>query len=133
MNTADRHLCFEFLMKVTNRSKEEAQQFMFTLPKSDRARLLRDAKEWKASGSPVRDTAASVLVPPASVSPPEAPETPSDASHQPRKKPKKVLFSLLMPPSELEALRSLSDETGETVSFHIRQAIRLYLKEVNND
>jgi predicted DNA-binding protein len=38
-----------------------------------------------------------------------------------------------MPPSELEALRSLSDETGEAVSFHIRQAIRLYLKEVNND
>lgn len=121
-------------MKVTNRSKEEAQHFVFTLPKPDRARLLRDAKEWKANGSPVRDTAASVVAPPASVSLPDAPEkAPSNASHQPRKKPKKVLFSLLMPPSELEALRSLSDETGETVSFHIRQAIRLYLKEVKND
>ena len=106
---------------------------MFTLPKPDRARLLKDAREWKASGSPVRDTAASVVAPLASVSLPEASEnTPSDVSRQPRKKTKKVLFSLLMPPSELEALRSLSDETGETVSFHIRQAIRLYLKEVTN-
>lgn len=131
MNTTDRHLCFEFLMKVTNRSKEEAMQFMFTLPKPDRARLLRDAKEWRAKGSPVRETKASAVTPPVPVSLPESLErAPSDAPHQPRKKPKKVLFSLLMPPSELEALRALSDETGETVSFHIRQAIRRYLKEV---
>lgn len=117
-------------MKVTNRSKEEAQQFMFTLPKPDRSRLLSDAKEWKSTGSPVRHAAASLATPPASVSLPETPSAaPSNQSQKPRKNPKKTLFSLLMPPSELEALRGLSDETGETVSFHIRQAIRRYLKE----
>ncbi|PKM27857.1 hypothetical protein [Stutzerimonas chloritidismutans] len=129
MNISDRNLCFEFLMRVTNRTKEEAQQFLFTLGKPARAGLLKDAKEWKSMGYPVRGAGA-VTAP---VTDPERVfETPArstpDVEGPARKKAKKVLFSLLLPPAELEALRTLSDETGETVSSHVRQAIRTYLK-----
>lgn len=129
MNTKDRNLCFEFLMKVTHRSREEAQQLVFTLGKPARARLLNDAKEWKAMGLPVHRADAEIAALPDTedLSKPPAESAP-DVETPVRKKAKKVLFSLLLPPAELDALRILSDETGETVSSHVRQAIRNYLK-----
>jgi len=40
---------------------------------------------------------------------------------------KKVPYSLLLPPSMLDALRSLSERDGSSVSHHIRAAIKSYL------
>lgn len=43
------------------------------------------------------------------------------------KKPKKVPYTLLLTPSDLESLKAISETDGETVSSHIRAAIRSYL------
>lgn len=136
MKLADRQLCFDFLMKVTRRSKEEAQQFLFTLGKIERARLLDNAMEWRAMGRPEREERQDVqeVADSHQVSTSLADEDKAPAARSPaRKKEKKVLFSLLLPPAELEALRALSDESGETVSFHVRQAIRSYLRGLSNE
>lgn len=127
MKLADRHLCFDFLIKVTGRSREEAQQFFFTCGKVDRARLLNDATDWRLTGSPVRDSVSQVE---AIVGEPESPEPLAvDVVKSGRPaKVKKVMYSILLPPPDLEALKDLANEDGETVSFHIRQAIRAYLR-----
>jgi hypothetical protein len=38
-------------------------------------------------------------------------------------------YSVLLPVDDLAALQALSQEQGESVSFHIREAIRRYLKD----
>lgn len=43
-------------------------------------------------------------------------------------RPKKVPYTLLLPPAMLEGLKALSDADGAPVSHHIRQAIKGYLK-----
>lgn len=40
---------------------------------------------------------------------------------------KKVPYTLLLPPEQLEALKVFADRDDSSVSHHIRQAIRLYL------
>jgi hypothetical protein len=45
-------------------------------------------------------------------------------------KAKKVPYTLLLPPEQLEALRALSERDDSSVSHHIRQAIRTYLRGV---
>lgn len=127
MKLADRHLCFDFLIKVTGRSRGEAQQFFFTRGKADRARLLNDATDWRLASSPVRDPVSLMEV---TSSEPESPEplvVDVLKSGRPAKA-KKVMYSILLPPPDLEALKDLANEDGETVSFHIRQAIRAYLR-----
>lgn len=41
---------------------------------------------------------------------------------------KKVPYTLLLPPEQLEGLRSLAERDDTSVSHHIRQAIRGYLR-----
>lgn len=43
-------------------------------------------------------------------------------------RPKKVPYTLLMLPEQLEGLKALSDQDGASVSHHIRQAVRQYLR-----
>ncbi|EWC39361.1 ribbon-helix-helix protein, CopG family [Stutzerimonas stutzeri] len=43
------------------------------------------------------------------------------------------MFSILLPPADLESLRGLADETGETVAYHVREAIRRYLRASKRD
>lgn len=43
-------------------------------------------------------------------------------------KAKKVPYTLLMPPDQLEALRNLAEKDDTSVSHHIRQAVRSYLR-----
>lgn len=43
-------------------------------------------------------------------------------------KAKKVPYTLLLPPEQLDALRSLAERDDSSVSHHIRQAIRGYLR-----
>lgn len=57
--------------------------------------------------------------------PPELPETPPEAPQRAKKTP----YTLLLPPEQLAALRALSEDDGASVSHHIRQAIRLYLRK----
>jgi len=55
-----------------------------------------------------------------SVAPPGRPSGDSKA--------KKVPYTLLLPPEQLSALRALSERDDTSVSHHIRQAIRSYLR-----
>ena len=43
-------------------------------------------------------------------------------------KAKKVPYTLLLPPEQLDALRALAERDDSSVSHHIRQAIRAYLR-----
>lgn len=43
-------------------------------------------------------------------------------------KPKKTPYTLLMLPEQLDALKVIAARDGSSVSHHIRQAIRAYLK-----
>jgi len=53
-------------------------------------------------------------------------KTPAKASGS-DSKAKKVPYTFLIPPSQLEALNALSEQSDLPVSHHIRQAIRAYL------
>lgn len=44
------------------------------------------------------------------------------------KRLKKVPYTLLMHPEHLEALKAIADQDASSVSHHIRQAIRSYLR-----
>lgn len=50
------------------------------------------------------------------------------AGASPPAKAKKVPYTVLLQPEQLEALKAISDRDGAPVSHHIRQAIRLYLR-----
>jgi hypothetical protein len=53
---------------------------------------------------------------------------PRQVAPKPTAKAKKVMFSILLPPADLEAMRRIADESGETVAYHVRTAIKRYLK-----
>jgi len=46
-----------------------------------------------------------------------------------RSKSKKVPYTLLLPPEQLAALKAVSEADDSSVSHHIRQAIRAYLRK----
>jgi len=48
---------------------------------------------------------------------------------EPRSKSKKVPYTLLLPPEQLAALKAVSEADDSSVSHHIRQAIRAYLRK----
>lgn len=50
------------------------------------------------------------------------------APPKPKSRAKKVPYTLLLPPEQLDALRAISDADDSSVSHHIRQAIRIYLR-----
>ncbi|MDF1653144.1 ribbon-helix-helix domain-containing protein, partial [Pseudomonas aeruginosa] len=52
----------------------------------------------------------------------------SAASDVYKRQAKKVPYTLLMPPDQLEALRNLAEKDDTSVSHHIRQAVRAYLR-----
>jgi len=149
MNSDDRRLCLDFLVKVAGRSKGDAKRYFGTLGAEKIDRLLRHSAEWKLLGAPTRESgwvsldsgyrAVDGVSTPIHQDEPlgllAAPDEPENVSAIPLKvktarpaKQKKIMFSILLPPSDLEALRALSDTTGETVAFHIRTAIKRYLK-----
>ena len=57
----------------------------------------------------------------------KTPVTPLEAPLK-AERPKKVPYTLLMLPEQLEGLKALSDQDGASVSHHIRQAVRQYLR-----
>jgi len=149
MNSDDRRLCLDFLVKVAGRSKGDAKRYFGTLGPEKIDRLLRHSTEWKLLGSPARESgwvsldsgygAVDGVSKPIHQDKPlgalAAADEPEDVSSLPLSektarpaRQKKTMFSILLPPSDLEALRALSDATGETVAFHIRTAIKRYLK-----
>lgn len=58
----------------------------------------------------------------------DLPSTPPLSPPEPLPKSKKVPYTLLLPPEQLEALKMRSEADDSSVSHHIRQAIRLYLR-----
>lgn len=139
MNSKDRSLCINFLLKVAHRSNADAKRLVRTLGPGESALLLEHAREWKASGYPVKGVDGSWH----SVTPPEplpavnsvSEATPLEHVKNPppegspvASKQKKVMYSILLPPSDLESMRAISDSTGEAVAFHVRSAIRRYIK-----
>lgn len=137
MNSKDRALCLRFLVEVTGRSNADAKRYVRHLGELHLSRLLENASDWKALGFPVRVIDGSWVMsdavnplPTSAMPQPSAvvAPVPVSAPQVRSSKQKKVMYSILLPPSDLEALRALSDETGEAVAFHVRSAIRLYLK-----
>lgn len=144
MNSRDRRLCIHFLSTVTGRSNGDAKRFLANLDAVNEAFVLERVKEWKSLGCPVRGIdgnwqhaleadlfaaqPASLAPLPAQVSVETVVTKPPVELSPARPKQKKVMYSILLPPSDLEALRALSDETGEAVAYHVRTAIKRYLK-----
>lgn len=133
MKSNDRRLCYEYLIRACRRSKSSAKIYFESLGEARRCLLLERATEWVSEGSPTLEERVREFA--SSRSSPEAisgvasvlPSPPGPASSKGRAK--KTLFSLMLPPEDLEQLRSLSEQTGEAVAYHVREAIRRYLKE----
>lgn len=131
MPDADRRLCLDYLVFI-GATRGQAKQNYAILTLEGRRSLLVEAKSWADRGRapvgpggidlPHADHAPASLAP--SNSAPEA----APAPLKPAARSKKVMFSILLPPADLEALRRLSDQTGETMAYHVRSAIRRYLK-----
>lgn len=116
MNSKDRRELVELLRKHEGLSKQAALRAVSeSAPDSLEAALVKlRMVDLESSGQLV------LPVPAPSVAAAEA------GSLQSR--PKKVPYTLLLPPAMLEALKALSDDDGAPVSHHIRQAIKGYLK-----
>lgn len=139
MKSDEIRLCVDFLCQVAGRSKGGSKRYMASLGPQRLDRLLRDALEWKEMGSPVREPngtwglkeeareGVNELMPVE-----DSVEEVAGAKLTERRptKSKKVMFSILLPPADLDALRQLSEDTGETMAYHVRTAIRGYLKGV---
>lgn len=137
MSNDDRRLCLDYLVWCYGVSMSEAKLEYGRAPSEERRKLLTVATEWDKRGR-VPGLVAS-HPPPVSAPHKEKPVTaPKVAvanragSDRPARQ-KKVMFSILLPPSDLESLRSLSDRSGETVAYHVRTAIKRYLKSVEGE
>lgn len=133
MKSDDRRLCYEFLMRACRRSKSSAKTYFESLGESRRCLLLEHATEWVSMGRPTREDRERELATslPASGAIEEVvAAAPVALEPAPSKgRVKKTLFSLMLPPDDLDQLRDLSERTGEAVAYHVREAIRRYLKE----
>lgn len=116
MNSRDRRELVELLRKHEGLSKQAALRAVSeSAPDSLEAALAKlRIVELESSGQ------LPLPVPAPSVAAAEAVSPPA--------RPKKVPYTLLLPPAMLEALKALSDVDGAPVSHHIRQAIKGYLK-----
>lgn len=113
MNQASKEL-LKLLQEVRRQSKKDALAIMRGLTPEGQNSLLAELRmrALEASGQsrlPLGSRETSREAPAASV------------------KVKKVPYTVLLPPSMLEALKDLSEVDGDPVSHHIRTAIKAYL------
>jgi len=106
----------DLLQKVRRHSRKDALAIMRGLSPEGQHSLLI---ELRRAFLELRGQRAMTFDPPA-----------ADRPRKPLGEPvraKKVPYSLLLPPSMLEALKDLSERDGAPVSHHIRVAIKAYL------
>lgn len=115
MNSESKEL-LHLLQTVRRHSKKESLAIMRGLSPEGQYSLL---VELRRAFLELRGQRAMTFDAPA----PEAHKKPLDEPV----KAKKVPYSLLLPPSMLEGLKTLSERDGAPVSHHIRVAIRAYL------
>lgn len=113
MNQASREL-LKLLIEVRGHSKKDAMALMRGLAPEGQHSLLIELRRRALEGNGQR-----VLPIALGVAPRKAQEDP--------KSTKKVPYTVLLPPTMIEALKDLSEIDGEPVSHHIRAAIKAYL------
>lgn len=135
MTHDERKLCCEFLSKGVGGTNREAKTTFASMDKQKKDVLLKDAKAWKAKYEPAEVIERIVNIrhmPPKDDALTNIATVDTTAHAAPTKRPtkeKKTPYTLLIQPSTLETLRKLSEADGAPVSHHIRQAIKMYLKE----
>ncbi|MGZ2905025.1 ribbon-helix-helix protein, CopG family [Pseudomonas aeruginosa] len=105
----------QLLMDVDGHSKAAAKQVLNGLAPEGRLAELHQLRRIKLERSGLRQLE-------------EGGAKPSTPPAKGATKPKKVPYTLLMQPEQLEALRSLAEKDDTSVSHHIRQAVRAYLR-----
>lgn len=133
----DRREMLRLLCEVKSYSKAKAKATFDLLSPVERVELLRGLREAKSRMDEAPAPFVSIARPVTEERPQEADQAPSATELKPvgRTRSKKVPYTLLMQPEQLEALKACSEADGETVSHHIRQAVREYLShlEKGND
>jgi len=133
----DRREMLRLLCEVKGCSKAKAKATFDVLSPVERPEFLRALRDAKSRMDAAPAPFVSVSQPSIEGVAPVSERVPSDSSAEAkgRSRPKKVPYTLLLQPEQLEALKACSEGDGETVSHHIRQAIRGYLSrlEKRND
>lgn len=109
----------------------EAKTQYASAPRQERQKLFDVATDWHRRGRVPKglETINPPIQPSVATSPiSQVDPPPSKALSKPGKQ-KKVMYSILLPPADLEALRGLSERSDETVAHHVRTAIKRYLKD----
>lgn len=130
MSNTLRKLCLEYLVWNYGVSMTEAKLQYAAAPRQERLKLFDVATDWHRRGRLPKglETIHPPLQPPVTTSAPSRVEPPSKAPSKAGRQ-KKVMYSILLPPTDLDALRGLSERSDETVAHHVRTAIKRYLKE----
>jgi len=115
-NAEDIRLCYRYLKEAESLPTGIAKSRFREASQEDKQTILARAKAWDGT-LPATGTVSDSAPPARSRGRPRRTTAPDT-------KP----YSLLLPVDDLAALQVLSQEQGESVSFHIREAIRGYLK-----
>ena len=115
-NAEEIRLCYRYLREAESLPTGIAKSRFREASQEEKRTILVRAQAW-ASTLPVTGTVSDSAPPARSRGRPRRTTAPDT-------KP----YSLLLPVDDLAALQVLSQEQGESVSFHIREAIRGYLK-----
>lgn len=124
LNAASRRELLDLLVEFEGQSRAGAKRLLaesrevdllLALDKLRRAKLERNGQQTLPISHPASATTPKT--------PPKQPAQPSQGDS----KAKKVPYTLLLPPSQLDALKALAEASDLAVSHHIRQAIKQYL------
>lgn len=118
ISSTERRELIDLLIEFEGMSRTAAKRVVGDAKPFDLARSLEALRNAKAmrSGSTASQP-AELAEKPESIDKPQVRESRS----------KKVPYTLLLPPEQLEALKVFAERDDSSVSHHIRQAIRLYL------
>ncbi len=131
----DRREMLRLLCEVKGYSKAKAKATFDLLPPVERVDILRGLREAKSRMDEAPAPFVSIVRPVIEERPPVADQASSPTEIKPvgRTRSRKVPYTLLMQPEQLEALKACSEADGETVSHHIRQAVRDYLSRLERE
>lgn len=118
ISSSERRELIDLFVEFEGMSKAHAKRLVGDAKPFDLKKSLLALRDVKAT----RSAPAAVSIQP-SVAPDEAKRAPVRESRS-----KKVPYTLLLPPEQLEALKVFAERDDSSVSHHIRQAIRAYLK-----
>ena len=112
----DIRLCYRYLKEAEHQSSGFAKSQFREASQEEKRVILTKAQTW-AGALPASDVVLESTPPARNRGRPRRTTAPDTRA-----------YSVLLPVDDLAALQALSQEQGESVSFHIREAIRRYLK-----